>query len=118
MPVRETRTGAVLALSAMANEPVLVPVVVGVKDTLTVQPVPTGTGDKEMQLSVSEKSPLMPTLSTVIVLVAVLVRASCWGGLDVPMFWVAKVSEEGAVVSIGFWTVTGIEIWRLCDPNV
>ena len=33
VPVRETSTGAVLALFAAATVPVLVPVVVGIKDT-------------------------------------------------------------------------------------
>ena len=71
-----------------------------------------------MQLSSSEKSPVVATLSTVTGLVAVLVKVSCWGELDLPMVWVLKLIEEGDVVSMGCWTVTGIEIWRFCDPKV
>ena len=69
---------------------------VGEKTTLTVHVVPTANGEEETQLSVSEKSPDVPTPVTLrLGLLLELVKVRVCALLMVPMFCVPKESEVG-----------------------
>jgi len=101
VPFNATTMGIRLALFAMDRFPVLEPVPVGEKVTLTVQAPLGASGEEAIQLSVSEKSPLAVMLRTLIALAVTLVTVTCRGELLVPMLWLEKVREVGDVVSMG-----------------
>jgi hypothetical protein len=92
----------------MLRYPALEPVAVGAKVTLTVHVAPTANGEDETQLSVSEKSPEVPTRVTrKLGLLLVLVRVRVCGPLAVPMFCVPKESEVSEGVTGAAVTKTG-----------
>ncbi len=74
VPVRLTVWVARLALSVMVTAPVLVPVTVGLKITLSVQLAPTATLD--LQVFVWEKSPLAVILVMLRVALPVFLRVT------------------------------------------
>jgi hypothetical protein len=85
------------ASSLIVSVPVRVPVVVGVKETLTVQVPPAATTP---QLLVCEKSPEIEILETLRGAVPLLVTVMACGTLVVFMFWPPKVSDDGDSAAI------------------
>ena len=78
--------------------PVRVPLAVGANVTDSVQ---DSLGLSDMQLLVSEKSPLIDTLLILSVALPELVTVSIWGGLFVPTACVGKVRETGFRLTTG-----------------
>lgn len=116
VPLKDTVEGTTLKPFEMLTLPGLEPVPLGVKATVIVQVPLTGSGDEEMQLSVSEKSPAAATLSIFSAPLPVLVTVSCWGLLLAPTFALPKLSEVGDTVITGGGTVTGtvvVTLWPL-----
>jgi len=77
VPIKAIDIRPMLALFAIFKFPVLEPVAVGEKVTLTAQLPFAPKGDEAMQLSVSEKSLVAATLSTFIVPPLALLRVTC-----------------------------------------
>ena len=101
----------------ISRVPALKPTPEGMKEALMVQMPFTANGDVETQLSVSEKSPIVPTTSTLIGPLLTLVSVSDWEELVVPVAWLPKVSDEGEAVNRGGATVTRILTRTLCCPR-
>ena len=85
------------ASSLTVKVPVRTPVVVGVKETLTVQVPPTATTP---QLLVCEKSPEIETVEILREAVPLLVTVMICGALVVFRYWPAKVSDDGESAAI------------------
>ena len=98
-PVRPTVWMAGLALSVMVTVPVLDPLALGLKVTLTLHEAPAST--LEPQLLVWEKSPLIAMLVMVSVAVPVLVRVKLCELLLVPTASEANVREAGEKLTAG-----------------
>ena len=88
-PPRDTTCGLPAALSVMVNEPVLLPVAVGVNVTLMAQLAPAAT-DGPQVLS-SAKSPVMVIPAMAKAAVPVLDSVTVWGALVDPNAWLEKV---------------------------
>ena len=89
VPVRDTSCGLFAALSAMLNEPVRVPVAVGVKVTFTVQLVLTAR--LAPQLLVCAKSPLALMLDMLAAAVPVFETVTGCDALPLPSTCAGKV---------------------------
>lgn len=101
------------AVSVKVKAPVRVPVVLGVKVTLTVQEDPVAR--VVAQLLVWEKSPVATMLVMPILAVPELVSVIGWDALLVPSDWLAKVSAEDENKAIGApWPVPSkVTVWLL-----
>lgn len=108
VPLKETDAARMLKPFAMLTVPCLEPIPVGANVTLIVQVPLTGRGDEDGQLSVSEKSPVAPTLIIFNATLPVLVTVNSCDALLVPTFWLPKLEETGVTVIIGGGTVTGM----------
>jgi hypothetical protein len=101
VPVSVTVCGLIVALSVMASEPVLVPVAVGVKVTLTEQVPLAAIGEEATQVLVSAKSPEATTSVTISPAAPTLVRVAVCGALVVPITWLPNVYDEGEMLRDG-----------------
>jgi hypothetical protein len=108
VPPTSTAVAAVCALVAMLITLFSGPMMVGVKVTVTEQEAPAASGDEETQLSASEKSPPVPTLSILTGEVAVFVSVTLCVPI-VPNSWLPKLSEAGDGVSKKGVTVARID---------
>jgi hypothetical protein len=117
VPLNGMEIRAVVKSLVMSTVPAAGPVPDGTNFALTVQAALTANGDEETQLSVSEKSPVVPTASTLIGPLLTFVSARAWAGLVVPVAWLPKVRDEGDAVNRGRATVTGILTRILCWPR-
>ena len=86
-------------MSVMVTAPVLDPLALGLKVTLTLHEAPAPT--LEPQVLVWEKSPLIATLVMVSVEVPVFVRVKLCGVLPVPTASEAKVRDAGERLTAG-----------------
>ena len=85
MPVSETLCGLLLALSVTTNDAVTAPGEEGVNVTLMVQLAPAAR--PVPQLFVCEKLlTVVAMLPIVSEMVPVLLRVTCWAGLEIPTF--------------------------------
>jgi hypothetical protein len=101
VPVSVTVCGLIVALSVKVSKPVLVPVAVGVKLTLTEQAPLASIGEEDAQLSVSEKSPEATTSVTISPAAPTLVRVAVCGALVVPTAWLPNLYNEGEMLGEG-----------------
>jgi len=106
-------------LSTTLTAPIREPVAVGAKLTLMVHIPPTASGEDEVHVSVSVKSPKAPTGPTrKLWLLLTFVIVTVCDELLVPTFWLPKSRAVGVVVVTGGGTETGTEAVTLCVPTV
>jgi len=111
VPISAKVAGTTLNPFVMPSVPTLLPTALGVKATLAMQLALTAKGEEDVQLSVSEKSPLALTPSILSGPVPVFVTVIWCAELVIPIFWLAKLSDTGLTVITGGGTVTGTVVW-------
>ena len=109
LPEREIVT-VPLKLSEILTDLFRRPMSVAVNVTSTVHLVPGASGDKDRQLSFSEKSPVVFSSSIFIGAAVLLVKEICWKLLLIPTAWLAKFSQLADGSSAWGGTVMGIAI--------
>src|SRR5258707_9307916 len=109
LPLNGIIAGMMLAPFAMLRPPAREPAAVGVNVTLALHVPLTARGDDGVQLSVSEKSPVVLRLIIRSGPFPAFVSVSCWGVLDVPTFWLPKLNETAEGAKTWGGTVTGTE---------
>lgn len=107
MPERRT-VRVPLKSSEMLTDPSHGPTSVGVNVTLIMHVLPTASGDRDRQLSFSEKSPVMLNPDISIGAYVLLVREICFGLLLIPTVWLPKFSELADGSSAWGGTMIGI----------
>jgi hypothetical protein len=113
LPLKFTTCGLPAALSVIVNEPVLLPVAVGVKVTLMVQLAPAG--KDAPQVLISPKSPVARMFVIIKGAVPVLLNVTACAALVVPKASLGKVRLVGERVTNGLETPIPVRrtIWGL-----